>query len=97
MSISKTKTSFYRRLYIAHLIEHGIDTVPGILEYTGMPRRTAQDTIKSLADLDITCTFVQTQGERNRIGHYRISDWGAINKQWIDDNLTEIKSVLDYP
>ena len=48
MTISKTKSSFYRRLYIAHLIDTGIATVPGILEYTGMPRRTAQDTIKSL-------------------------------------------------
>jgi len=97
MPISKTKSSFYRRLYIAHLIDSGVSTVPGILEYTGMPRRTAQDTIKSLTDLDITCTFVQTKGERNRSGHYKISDWGAINKQWITDNLTEIKSVLDYP
>lgn len=97
MPISKTKSSFYRRLYIAHLIDSGISTVPGILEYTGMPRRTAQDTIKSLTDLDITCAFVQTKGERNRSGHYQISDWGPINKQWITDNLTEIKSVLDYP
>ncbi|MGF1718379.1 winged helix-turn-helix domain-containing protein [Photobacterium chitinilyticum] len=97
MPISKTKSSFYRRLYIAHLIDSGVSTVPAILEYTGMPRRTAQDTIKSLADLDIVCTFVQTKGERNRSGHYKISDWGAINKQWITDNLTEIKSDLDYP
>lgn len=97
MPISKTKSSFYRRLYIAHLIDSGVSTVPAILEYTGMPRRTAQDTIKSLADLDIVCTFVQTKGERNRSGHYMISDWGAINKQWITDNLTEIKSDLDYP
>lgn len=97
MPINKTKTSFYRRLYIAHLIDSGISSVPGILEYTGMPRRTAQDTIKSLADLDIICTFVQTKGKRNHIGHYEIRDWGAINKQWIIDNLVEIKSVLNYP
>lgn len=97
MSISKTKTSFYRRLYIAYLIDNGISTVPDLLEYTGMPRRTAQDTIKSLADLDIVCSFIQAKGKRNRTGHYEISDWGAINKQWITDNLTEIKSVLDYP
>ncbi|KHT64523.1 hypothetical protein RJ45_05935 [Photobacterium gaetbulicola] len=97
MAISKTKSSFYRRLYIAHLIDSGIATVPDILEYTGMPRRTAQDTIKSLADLDIVCIFKQTQGERNRSGRYKIEDWGAINKAWIADNIAEIKQVLDYP
>lgn len=97
MSVSKTKSSFYRRLYVAHLIDQGIATVPALLEYTGMPRRTAQDTIKSLSDLDITCEFKQTEGERHRIGRYEILDWGAINKHWIEENLTEIKSVLDYP
>ncbi|MGF1703984.1 winged helix-turn-helix domain-containing protein [Photobacterium makurazakiensis] len=97
MQVSKTKTSFYRRLYVAYLIDTGISTVPGILEYTGMPRRTAQDTIKSLAELDVVCQFVQTEGERNRSGNYEISDWGAINKQWVTENITDIKSVLDYP
>ena len=33
---SKTKTSFYRRLYLAHLIETGTNTVPAICEATGM-------------------------------------------------------------
>ncbi|GHA58058.1 helix-turn-helix domain-containing protein [Photobacterium aphoticum] len=97
MSISKTKTSFYRRLYVAYLIEQGVASVPGIMSFTGMPRRTAQDTIKSLAELDIHCQFVQEEGARNRTGHYAIVDWGAINKQWIADNLSEIKSTLDYP
>ena len=37
---SKTRTSFYRRLYVAHLISQGTDTVPAIMAATGMPRRT---------------------------------------------------------
>jgi hypothetical protein len=97
MTISKTKSSYYRRLYVAHLIETGIASVPAIIEYTGMPRRTAQDTIKSLAELDIECIFQQTKGERNHSGHYTITNWGAINKNWIKENLTDIKSALDYP
>ncbi|MGF1687375.1 winged helix-turn-helix domain-containing protein [Photobacterium japonica] len=97
MTVSKTKASFYRRLYVAYLIDHGVANVPGIMSYTGMPRRTAQDTIKSLAELDISCQFVQEEGARNRSGHYEVSDWGAINKQWIADNLNEIKTLLDYP
>ena len=48
MSLSKTKSSFYRRLYVAHLIEQGVASVPALMEATGMPRRTAQDTITSL-------------------------------------------------
>lgn len=48
-TLSKTKSSFYRRLYVAHLIEQGVASVPALIEATGMPRRTAQDTIASLA------------------------------------------------
>ncbi len=59
---SKTRTSFYRRLYVAWLISQGTDTVPAIMEATGMPRRTAQDTLSALAELDISCAFEQTEG-----------------------------------
>ena len=54
MEVSKTKSSFYRRLYVAWLIDSQTATsVPALMEATGMPRRTAQDTIAALADLDI--------------------------------------------
>jgi len=46
MDVSKTKSSFYRRLYVAYLIDSGLaSSVPALTEVTGMPRRTAQDTI----------------------------------------------------
>ena len=39
MDVSKTKSSFYRRLYVAHLIDSGIaNNVPALTEATGMPR-----------------------------------------------------------
>ena len=38
---SKTKASFLRRVYVAYLIESGVNTVPSIMDATGMPRRTA--------------------------------------------------------
>ncbi|MGL5039560.1 MAG: helix-turn-helix domain-containing protein [Aeromonas sp.] len=76
---SKTRSSFYRRLYVAWLITQGCDTVPAIMATTRMPRRTAQDTVSALAELGITCTFEQTQGARHLQGHYQISDWGPIN------------------
>ena len=93
MTVSKTKSSFYRRLYVAWLIDSGTAvSVPAIVEATGMPRRTAQDTLAALADLDIDCRFVQEAGE-----HYRIGDWGAIDRHWIERNLAQIKAVLAYP
>lgn len=77
MEVSKTKSSFYRRLYVAWLIDSQTATsVPALMEATGMPRRTAQDTIAALADLDIVCEFEQQAGARNHAGHYRIHDWG---------------------
>jgi hypothetical protein len=89
---SKTKTSFYRRLYLAHLIDTGTKTVPAICEATGMPRRTAQDTILALQELDINCEFI---GEKKN-GHYAILDWGPIAPKWIAKNVSLIKSVLEY-
>lgn len=98
MDVSKTKTSFYRRLYVAWLIDSGSAcSVPALMAATGMPRRTAQDTLAALADLDIDCVFVQQEGERNNAGHYLIRDWGAINPQWIAANLAPVKAILGYP
>ena len=97
MSVSKTRTSFYRRLYVAHLIDSGVASVPELIDATGMPRRTAQDTIGALAELDIVCEFEQQQGARHHIGHYVIRDWGAIDKRWVKKNLSRIRQVLGYP
>jgi hypothetical protein len=98
MDVSKTKSSFYRRLYVAYLIDsQQASNVPALVDATGMPRRTAQDTIAALADLDIVCEFEQLDGARNHAGQYRIRDWGAIDKGWIAANLAQIKAVLGYP
>ncbi|UZE23418.1 winged helix-turn-helix domain-containing protein [Pseudomonas sp. B21-056] len=98
MDVSKTKSSFYRRLYVAYLIDSGVaSNVPALTEATGMPRRTAQDTVAALADLDIVCEFEQQEGARNHAGVYRIRDWGAIDRRWIEANLQRIKAVLEYP
>lgn len=98
MTTSKTRTSFYRRLYVAWLIDSGaVTSVPALMAVTGMPRRTAQDTLAALAELDIDCHFAQDDGERHNAGHYSIRDWGAIDRSWIERNLPRIKSVLGYP
>jgi hypothetical protein len=98
MDVSKTRTSFYRRLYVAYLIDSGAaSSIPALTEVTGMPRRTAQDTLAALAELDILGEFEQAEGERNHIGHYRIRDWGAIDRGWVERNLPRIKAVLQYP
>ncbi|KPY87995.1 winged helix-turn-helix domain-containing protein [Pseudomonas syringae pv. tagetis] len=98
MEISKTRSSFYRRLYVAYLIDSKLaSSVPELTAVTGMPRRTAQDTISALSDLDIECAFVQQEGARNHSGSYCIRDWGAIDKTWIARNLPRIKAVLGYP
>lgn len=92
MTHSKTKTSYYRRLYIAYLIDTGINTVPLLLESTKMPKRTLQDTILALAEMDVVCAI--SGGTKNR--SYSIDSWGAINKSYIKNNLQHIKGVLQY-
>lgn len=98
METSKTRTSFYRRLYLAWLVDSGAATsIPALMAATGMPRRTAQDTLAALAELDIDCVFVQAEGGRNNAGHYLIRDWGAIDPAWISANLQRIRTTLGYP
>ena len=89
----KTKTSFYRRLYVAHLIDSGVNTVPAIMQHSHMPRRTVQDTITALHELDIDCEFVG--GNKN--GRYRINEWGAISPDWVSANLSTLLHVLALP
>jgi hypothetical protein len=86
--VSKTQTSFYRRLYVTHLIDLGINTVPAIMSATKMPRRTAQDTLAAIPDLTIELA--------NDNGRFTVMSWGAINKQWIVNNLQHVKDVLVY-
>ncbi len=95
-ALSKTKSSFYRRLYVAYLIDQGVASVPALLEATGMPRRTAQDTIASLAELDIECVFMKDDGERHNIGRYQIRDWGAIDPHWVATHAERLKQTLGY-
>ena len=98
MEVSKTKSSFYRRLYVAWLIDSQIaSSVPALTEVTGMPRRTAQDTIAALADLDIICEFEQQDCARNHAGRYLIRNWGPVDKNWVAGHLVQIKQVLGYP
>lgn len=94
---SKTRTSFYRRLYLAWLVEKEIDNLPAICSLSGMPRRTAQDTLSALAELDILCHFKQTEGARQNQGHYQILDWGAVNPAWVDAHIKDIAATLGYP
>lgn len=96
--ISKTRSSFLRRLYVAWLIDSGRATdVPALLALTGMPRRTAQDTLAALAELDIDCAFEQAEGGRNNAGRYRIRSWGPIDPQWVAAQAPRIARELDYP
>ncbi|WP_129142016.1 winged helix-turn-helix domain-containing protein [Modicisalibacter coralii] len=96
MTLSKTRSSFLRRLYVAHLIDTGTASVPAIVTATGMPRRTAQDTIQALAELDIHCVFEQSRGERHHIGRYVIRDWGPIDRAWVERHAESIATQLGY-
>lgn len=86
---SKTKTSFYRRIYVAWLIQQGANSVPKIIAATGMPRRTAQDTLAAIHELDIEL--------ENLNGVYRIVGWGAVNEHWVAANIPHLKATLEYP
>jgi len=92
VDISRTKTSFYRRLLLAHFIDNGINTVPKIMREIEIPRRTAQDSIASLKDLDITCAFRGASKD----GEYIIESWGGISQPWVAANVKQMREQLGY-
>ncbi|WP_112478835.1 helix-turn-helix domain-containing protein [Vibrio variabilis] len=92
MTPSKTKTSFYRRLYLAYLIDSGCNTIPKIQSNIDIPRRTAQDTINALHELDIECEF--TGALKN--GHYQIISWGPFDSHWVKENAERMAQTLGY-
>ncbi|MGB0467406.1 MAG: winged helix-turn-helix domain-containing protein [Pontibacterium sp.] len=94
MTTSKQQTAFYRKLYLAHLISQAPQNIAGLQTLTGMPRRTLQDTLKTLADIGIQCSFVQQSGERNNAGFYEIHSWGPIDPQWIKQNTAVLEATL---
>lgn len=90
---SKPKKAFFRKLYIAHLIDAGQHNLLSLNKETTMPRRTIQTAMEGFSDIGIEHEFVQ-DGERNRHGYYRIINWGAIDRRWIERNLQTIIEVL---
>ena len=92
MEITKTKSSFYRRIFIALLIEKGFNTIPKIVTETGAPRRTIQDTINALVELDIICSFIGA----TKSGAFEINSWGPINREGVEVNCEIIKVRLGY-
>lgn len=87
MKYCKTKTSLYRRAYITWLISTEINTVPAIIEATGMPRRTVQDTLTALTEISVEL--------ENYAGTFKVVDWGILNKTWVQMNLQHIIDVLN--
>jgi hypothetical protein len=63
------------------------------LAATGISRRTAQDTLSALGELDIDCAFEQDAGG----SALAIRQLGGVNRQWIASNLAQIKATLGYP
>lgn len=97
MESSKAARAFQRKLYLAWLISEQSHNLGTLQEATGMPRRTLQDTLKSLPDIGIHCEFEQRAGERNNQGRYRISDWGPIDPRWIAAHSDSLADALAVP
>lgn len=89
---TNSQLTFFRRLLVAFLIESGTNTVPAIQQKTGMHRRTAQDTISGLKEYGIQCQFVGA----TKNGHYEITDWGPIKRDWVAAHFDLILRLLEY-
>ncbi|BFM16662.1 winged helix-turn-helix domain-containing protein [Maricurvus nonylphenolicus] len=93
MNYRKQKLAFYRKLYLALLIDQGQHNVPSLERSTGMPRRTIQDCMNALADVGIDIEFHKT-GKRNNDGIYQLLSWGPIDPSWVQQEFKHIAEAL---
>jgi hypothetical protein len=91
---SKAAKAFQRKLLIAWCIDQHPGNLTHLQKLTGMPRRTLQDAIKDLDDLSIECSFQQTEGALNNQGVYKIDQWGCIDSDWVNRNISAIAVSL---
>ncbi|MCF2902491.1 winged helix-turn-helix domain-containing protein [Pseudoalteromonas sp. OFAV1] len=87
--VNGRKVNYFRRLYIAYLISTGTNTVAGLLNETELPRRTLQDTLKSLSDFEI---IIESKGGTKNHS-YSLTNWGPIDSKWIQSNNEYIKRI----
>ena len=92
---SKAAKAFQRKLLIAWCIANYPGNLTNLQKITGMPRRTLQDAIKDLDDIGILANFIQTDGERNNQGEFKIESWGPIQPEWVDAQIEAIQTSLD--
>ncbi|AQS39960.1 hypothetical protein Sps_04879 [Shewanella psychrophila] len=92
MTYNKSKLAFNRKLLIATLIDSNIGSVPMLVDATGMNRRTVQEVINSLSDVDITCL----RAGSTKSGYYYISDWGLLDKNKVRNKLRHTNDVLEF-
>ena len=93
MTASRPKKAYYRKLYLAHLIDTERHNLVSLVEKTGMPLRTIQDAVKALPNIGIEYKFIQ-DGSKNNHGYYEIGDWTDHNRDWIRINLQYVKDVI---
>lgn len=87
--------TFARRLFISYLIATTErPSVPVLMAQTGWPRRTIQDVIKAIPGMGVNVYFKQ-DGRRNNDGYYVVDNWGAINPDWLRENINRVQQALE--
>ncbi|KZX73948.1 hypothetical protein A3715_34440 [Oleiphilus sp. HI0009] len=92
--MSKSKVAYYRKIYIAYLIDTEQHNLVSLEAKTCMHKRTLQTAMAGFPDIGIAYEFMQTPGAKNGQGVYRITDWGDHSKQWIKENMQNVIDVL---
>lgn len=93
MNPSKASKAYYRKLWIALLIDSERHSLLSLEEATGMHRRTLQTAMAGFSDIGIECEFVQ-DGPKHKHGYYCITDWGDHRRDWIETRRDDIEALL---
>lgn len=91
----KSQVAYYRKLYLAYLIDTKKHNLVSLEETTEMPKPTIKTAMQGFPNIGIQCNFVRPKGLRNGQGYFEITDWGDHSKSWIKANMALILEVLE--
>ncbi|WP_425425646.1 helix-turn-helix domain-containing protein [Vibrio harveyi] len=89
--LTRTRLAYHRRLYVAYLIDSGINTVPSICEESSLSRRNVEDIIQNMSDYDI---ILSREGSR-RSGYYSVECWGFTDRDEVQRKIIQIQHLIN--
>ena len=89
--------NFKRTVYILGAMHYGLDTPQQIADHSGLELVAIDRSIRDHSK-KFGITFEKDAGTKLRATYrYRVTDWGALNPDWVRENMDRIAVELNLP